>query len=694
MIINNTKPSLESSSSFKESFFSVQDTGMIFDILRNKLYSNPIAAICREISCNARDTHRAVGKFDVPIQIQLPNALEPFFKVKDNGEGISPDRMENIFIKYTASTKREDNIQTGGWGIGCKCPFSYSDAFVVVTVFNGVKYSYSAVIDETKVGKMALMSEEPTSEPNGTEIIIPVKKNDFKNFADATEFATRHWDIKPIIVGNTINYLNSAPILKGNNWQIIRNNDWNKEVKIIVDGIEYPCDLNELRKYCDNAKLIEYMYGNILLYFPVGSLSLSANRESIYLDDATKSAIAKAFNTVKLELKANIISKIDECDNLWDANVYYTEELRKTFKDVDFLGNISWQGYPIKYSYTSVNCLVSSFEKGKYSRRLGNQPDKVTRSISRELHFRKNTLLLINDLGIQDVNVKIVKSLFNDSTSYIEVISPGDKDINNLIKEYNLDKMNLKYLSSLVNVKNKKYTQSSLARMTVFLFSPNCLKFNQISYKEACDFDCVKVICKVSKHDRKIILKNRKILDSSILSNINSPKPVLFFGVDCSVDDSRIKKDFEGFIYIEDYLEEICFKNKTVDDFIKIKYAVSISNQSFNLKSALFYNNLFKFGKDLSEESFFKNKGSKINDICNLASSRNDLYVYENLKDPILNVDVEAWIKKNPDLDVDYMCEMLDKKYPMLKCVDKFQLEKSQKQIIDYINLVDSTEVN
>src|SRR5271157_2965693 len=112
MKLSDVKPYFESSGDLQEHFFSIQDQGMIFDILRSKMYSNPILAICREISSNARDAHREVGKADVPVEIHLPIGLEPEFKVKDFGPGISPDRMLNIFIKYTASTKRGDRKST------------------------------------------------------------------------------------------------------------------------------------------------------------------------------------------------------------------------------------------------------------------------------------------------------------------------------------------------------------------------------------------------------------------------------------------------------------------------------------------------------------------------------------------------------------------------------------------------------
>src|ERR1700691_4508657 len=106
MKLNILTPIIESSNDLQEKMFSIGDPGMVFDILRNKLYSNPILAICREISCNARDAHREAGKAEEPITISLPSLLDPNYKIKDVGVGISPDRAENIFVNYTSSSKR------------------------------------------------------------------------------------------------------------------------------------------------------------------------------------------------------------------------------------------------------------------------------------------------------------------------------------------------------------------------------------------------------------------------------------------------------------------------------------------------------------------------------------------------------------------------------------------------------------
>src|ERR1700722_2790693 len=221
MILTQNIPNCEGSGLLDEKFFGIEDQGMLFEILRNKMYSNPILAICREYSCNALDAHREVGKFDLPIEIHLPSGLEPEYRIKDFGTGISPNRMENVFIKYAASTKRNDNIQIGSFGLGGKSFFSYSDAATITTIFNHIKYHYTCFIDPTRVGKLALLSKNHTDEPNGTEIIIPVKHQDFNAFRQWTEHACRHWKVKPIITGaDPIQWKFDKKIIEGTNWEI------------------------------------------------------------------------------------------------------------------------------------------------------------------------------------------------------------------------------------------------------------------------------------------------------------------------------------------------------------------------------------------------------------------------------------------------------------------------------------------
>lgn len=706
MIINDYKPTIESSGNFKESSFSVADTGMVFDILRNKLYSNPIAAICREISCNARDTHRAVGKQDIPISIYLPNTLEPFYKIKDCGEGISPDRMDNIFIKYTASTKRNDNTQTGGFGLGNKTPFSYTDMFSVITIFDGVKYSYAAMIDETKVGKMALMSEEKTDECNGTEIVIPVKEKDFRSFASSTELATRHWDVKPNIKGGSIDYVALTPIMEGTNWKILKSGDsWTRNTRLVIDSIEYPCNIEEVCKSNDKIRpIIDCFYGDLYLYFQNGDLTLSANRETIYLDDHSKNKIVDSILLFSEQLKNNIIDNLSSYDNLWDTNVHYTDKVRNQFRSLDFLQGITWQGLPINCSYLTVNCMVNTFTKGVYSRKKGNDPNKISRVNSREIHFKTKTALVINDLGISDVGARHIKSLFSDDVQIIQVINPGqtnnlkkDDDETDLveekIKQYHLDKMNVRYLSKITDAKVRKYNPSKV-RLSVFEYSLTENKFTQTTFKNANDEKGVKVLCKIIRNGtsvREVKLKSGSSFRDTLLTKIKGSKDVKFFGVDHTTENEKIEELFSDFISIDDYIQDN-FLNNPPCNFVAAKYIINRFHRNYHYDMISTYND--SNFDSLPDTSFFKQQTDKIKELSKLKYFTDAVEVYERVVNYIQDDDIKTFLKDNPSYSVDAILTSIDKKYPMITLIDRYKLQNERETLVNYIKLVDSQKEN
>ena len=161
------------------------DNHLIFSILRDKMYKDKIGSICREVLSNCRDANRESGSNDnIVVSIIQPNKFEHVghqsISFKDSGIGITPDRMADVYVKYTATTKSDTNSQTGGFGLGAKTPFAYNDTFTVVTVcdYQGkrMKYFYTALIDSSRKGKMILFEKEEVDEPTGTEVIVPIKK--------------------------------------------------------------------------------------------------------------------------------------------------------------------------------------------------------------------------------------------------------------------------------------------------------------------------------------------------------------------------------------------------------------------------------------------------------------------------------------------------------------------------------------
>jgi len=660
--------------------------------LRNKMYSNPILAICREISCNARDAHREVGTPEIPIHIHLPNTLEPYWKVKDFGPGISPDRMSNVFIQYTASTKRDSNTQTGGFGLGAKTPFSYSDSFSIITNVDGIQYNYSCNIDETRVGKLSLFSEAPTKEPNGTEILIRVEPKNFTEFATWTEQACRHWDVKPTIKGGTIIWQDATKILEGNKWAITACSDYRRNAKMIIDGIEYPLELDTLKKYAD-AKLIDAARGHFIMYFGVGELSLSASREQIYLDEKTQNVIRGRLDAIFSEIKQSVIDRLSALPNLWEAQIYYRKELRQAFSELRFLGSLDWKGVPLTDNYVNTICPTFHFSKGKHSRKYGTDPNKLTRSRATHLSFEETSALFINDLPLKEPTPRHVKKAFEDNPKLasVQVICPTDKvtqaDLNTKI---NLDKMAPKLLSSITKASARAYTPAT-SRLLIFKFDPKAMAFRQVSYASLEDDSNNKVLCTLSKesypNSRQPILKNKKYFSLNSIKTLTNKFPdTSFYGVDADVPMDRIEEDFSDLEEIEEFVQEKVLNNKTID-YIKIKFASSHASdvdqkdlQNYKVLKPLLnvQNGLYCQRVDLHT----KIKDMALGDI-------GLLHIYESVNGDIEEDALKDFAKAHPELDIDGINKKYEETYPLLEHINTWNFQDVAPHVAHYINLID-----
>lgn len=703
MKLNEDRPFLEMSGELDQQFFSIQDQGMIFDILRNKMYSNPILAICREISCNARDAHREVGTPEVPIHIYLPTALEPYYKVKDFGPGISPDRMSNIFIKYTASTKREDDVQTGGFGLGAKTPFSYSDTFSIITNHNGVRYNYNCLIDETKIGKLMLASESPTTEPNGTEIIIPVASKNFTEFRTWTEQACRYWDVKPIIKGDIIDWQKLHVMLEGDKWALTKpakdqHGYSSHSVKAVIDGIEYSLDLDVLKQFVD-GQLIDSVCGTIVMYFGVGQLSLSANREQIYIDEKTQSVLRARLNKVQKEICQKVSDRIESFENLWIANTYYRHELHGLFNDFKFLGPLSWRGIVLHNGYVYTNCRIHCFVKGRWSRR-NHDPNKISRTTCGHLGFNEHAALYINDLSLKETTVRHVKKAFTDdpllTTMY--VVYPTDKvTLKDLNEKIHLDQMAPKFLSSITKATARSYTPAS-SRLIIFKFDSFAREFRQVSYASLDNDPNHKVLCKLIKNNysatslansRRIVFKNHEIfhLDSfkSLIANFPHHS---FYGVDDSAPVKRIVEDLSDCQDIEDFARQEVLNNKSID-YVGCKFAMQ-KHEDIDVRLLRCFSEFKRLIK--SNNSLFLQR-IEVHETLKQMFNKNVglLELYQAVNGKINDTQLSDYVKDNPHLDVDTINMKFKKKYPMLEFVTGYyNFDDIVRQVADYINLVDN----
>lgn len=153
--------------------FGISDDPAFFQILSSALYKNPELAMIRETICNAWDAHIDAGISSIPLKITLK---DDYLIIQDFGHGIPDDLIQPIYGIYGASTKKNDKRQTGGFGLGCKSPFAYTDHFEVTSCHNGVKTIYNMSKSSAELqGKPSIVpiASFPTSE-TGITVKIPI----------------------------------------------------------------------------------------------------------------------------------------------------------------------------------------------------------------------------------------------------------------------------------------------------------------------------------------------------------------------------------------------------------------------------------------------------------------------------------------------------------------------------------------
>lgn len=376
----------------QETSFSIrdQDMGVILGILRSKMYSDPIGSVVREVTSNAIDSHTAAGIPNKPITIQLPNALSSEFKVIDYGLGLSPDDIDRVYRNYGSSTKRVDNKQIGGFGIGSKSPFAYSDTFSIETIYNGTKYLYSAYIDESDRGKIFLLDSSATQEGNGTTISLPVDTKDFRRFRDATFFYTHYLPIRPKVLGSEISWPEISKCLEGKNWYIFNqysigtdhHHAYKSQVSLIVGGIPYPVDLTKL----SNRNIWCYLNGkSVVIKCCIGDVSLPATRESLHYDDKTINYLDQRIDLLKEGLQESLQEVINKAPNIWEARLLEEDWYRV------ITTSFTWRGKVIPVRYTlpkevRVNCLSL-------------HTDKIRKMEDQYIRPSKNVVLIYNDVS-------------------------------------------------------------------------------------------------------------------------------------------------------------------------------------------------------------------------------------------------------------------------------------------------------
>ena len=439
---------IERSAAFKSAQFGIGDTRVIMEILRGKMYSNPVQTICQEIMSNARDAHREVGKHDVPIEVKLPTKLDPSFWIRDFGPSVTPDRMSNVFILYGNSTKRENNIETGGFGLGAKCPFAYSDNFTVIsTTQEGdvrIRRQYLAHIDESGKGEMTLVQEKETEEPQGTTIVLTPKAADIPAFKKFVKQSAAHWKVRPVIHGDPEwEWPEFSVPYKGKNWTIHHykaggraarynyraNQEWvyGTAPVALIDGIPYRLHLNHIFPQGLPRNLSRIGSVPLRLFFDVGEIAVTANREDLDYQPSVIKHLQQRIKDAMQELTEQLTEKMHKIDNLFDAIIYWQELRRQTYGHL--LTTSEWKGIALSSKERiqidrSKNIFVSAYKRDPGSRTGCRK--QATRSYygnsNTTVQIRKGIRFVEDDTGKKVVSRARLATLFDQDPELQKVV--------------------------------------------------------------------------------------------------------------------------------------------------------------------------------------------------------------------------------------------------------------------------------
>lgn len=412
MKVDIIEQDIEFSGQFHSSAMKIKASKEAYRILSDVLYSDKIGSIIRELSSNAYDSHVKAGKADVPFDVKVPSRFDSTFAIRDYGVGLSRHDIETIYSTYFESTKQDSNDFVGCLGLGSKTPFCYTDMFSIVSNYNGMKYTYSAVYDKQNGPSVIFICESKTEECNGVTVQFAVMDKDFNEFYRKINQNYDFYPVKPNLIGPQFDDRTIQYCTLNKDYGILESKYYSsprRENLAIMGGVPYSI----------SRDLFDNLYDYIHLFFDIGELSVSASRENLSYDEKTKLAISEKIKLLKKNEMANFDSLLESQKTYWDCCQVAFAQAKKCSLYNQFVNQqlISWKGLRVlntinlKPFFGELDIpIVNSYYMNRH--RIRCMSDCNT------LIVEEKTLFLIND-NPKYKNQRIKKALENMNKIYL-----------------------------------------------------------------------------------------------------------------------------------------------------------------------------------------------------------------------------------------------------------------------------------
>jgi hypothetical protein len=484
MIIEKDKKTIVQSHDFDSVNCTIdaEDMRYVASLLRNN-YSNTRLAVVREISANALDANVEANQTR-PIEISIPSKLNPLFRVRDFGGGLSKEDVFGLYSKYGKSTKRESNNYIGAFGIGKFAPLSYGDNFTCVSYNGGLKISYNIFVNDDDDTKIVELHREPSNEPSGLCIEVAVAESDVDDFRKIIKNFFEFFSDKemPKFIGDDGTFVRNRDKLlesKTDSWFFVsddRDNSYyyrdNGSSHVIMGRVAYPLNAQSIQvanfvESVSKQKIIINLLNqsNFYLRLPLGAVKLHHSRESLEYNKATQQKIVGAMLKACEEVQEIAKEKLADSEDLFEAKSNYARivnsmpyNMRSIFENA-----FEWNGIKINSAvfhrehkmYDDLILTQTTRDKDSSARNgFKVRSNKVTR-----IHCDNETIFLYQDIESSHGNNLRARTIFNenDKLNTIFFINPLTKLAKSYIKnEWNfnlIDKKHIRYTSKVVKEK-------------------------------------------------------------------------------------------------------------------------------------------------------------------------------------------------------------------------------------------------
>lgn len=253
-------------------------------------YTDPLAAVIREYSTNARDAHIEAGN-DAPIEVHTPSEMgQPCLIIKDKGVGLDADGL-GLFFTVGESSKLKTNEQTGRFGLGCKSGLAITQQFSIVSVKDGKKYT--SILGENVAGAYTLdiLKVVDTDEENGVTISIPVESHRYAETLNKARDFFYTWPKGTVLLNGSepASITDEDSYMKFGDHAIVRArvNGRSGSVFARMGSVLYQVQTHNLPEYgYGKAHSFDNSY-NVVLEAPMGTLNIVPSRDDLLYDTRT-----------------------------------------------------------------------------------------------------------------------------------------------------------------------------------------------------------------------------------------------------------------------------------------------------------------------------------------------------------------------------------------------------------------------